>query len=229
MLGVVIGVRNRDCIESTVRAFQKAGALVAVVEQNNTPRLLHLDDCLYKFIQTSDVYSRSRSNNIGFDMLKEECQHIWFSDADILINKDVVDNLKPHLEDKILFPSIDGYSTGAHTGNMIVPTKLVKDIIFNEDIVGWGYEDDDYLHQCRGKGIELVYGINVGKITHLSSSIPEKAEHLFPGCKKWNNWGHNVIISDYSLGIPEDSPGFGVMDVRRSFPKDWMDRKDLYI
>lgn len=228
MIGVVIGVRNRNTINQTCKAFMEAGATVVVVEQNNRQKFDPPEGCMYTFIQTSDVYSRSLTNNIGLALLKKKT-HIWFSDADILIDSNVIHNLIPHLSNKkILFPKIEGYSTGVHTGNMIVPVNKVEEISFNEDLVGWGYEDDDFLHKCRAKGIEMEYGVNVGKITHLSSLVPEKPEHLFPGSLKWNNWGHNVIVSDYALGIPSNAPGFGAGDIRRSFPKGWMDKKDLY-
>lgn len=227
-VGVVIGVRNRSTILEVVESFMKAGAKVAVVEQNNSRSFIPPEGCLHTFIRTSDVYSRSLSNNTGIDLLKDEVDYIWLADADIKIGIDVIENLKKILDSCIIFPKIDNYSTGVHTGNMVVPVEVFEHIMFNEDIVGWGYEDDDFLHRCKMRNYEMSYGVDVGSVVHIQSDVPEKPEHLFPGCGKWNNWGHNVIVSDYSLKIEDDAPGFGAGDMRRAFPKDWMGIDDLY-
>jgi hypothetical protein len=224
-VGIVIGVRNRASIYKCVSAFKEAGFIVCVVEQNNIQRYKEAKEDYYVFHQTSDVYSRSLANNLGAEVLKE-MNYIWFADADILISPEVGEGIKPYLDERILFPRIGSYTTGAHTGNMVVPKALFSHLSFNEELVGWGYEDDDYLHRCRQRGAILHYAVDIGLITHLKALTPEKQEHFFPGCKKWNCWGHNVIISDYALSIPENSPGFGPGDIRREFPKEWMDIND---
>jgi predicted glycosyltransferase involved in capsule biosynthesis len=228
-IGVVIGVRNRSTIYEVVEAFMEAGAKVAVIEQNNSKSFAAPEGCLHTFIKTSDVYSRSLSNNIGIDMLKDEVDYIWLADADIKVERHVIENLKKLLDGSIFFPKIDNYTTGVHTGNMVVPSRVFEKVMFNEDIVGWGYEDDDFLHRCKAIGYLMKYAVDVGSIIHVESDTPEKPEHLFPGCKKWNNWGYNVIVSDYSLKIDDDDPGFGAGDIRREFPKKWMDKKDIIL
>ena len=137
----------------------------------------------YKLIKYRHSYHHSRAKNISHKM----------ASGDILINLDA-DNIVTTQYHKLIYksfkngadlvwPGISKYSVGGGIGRIAIK----KDIFLNlggydEEIVGWGYEDMDLLERvrCSGYNVTTIRDSTVRFIRHEDCYRYENTEEKIP-------------------------------------------------
>lgn len=142
-LGVVVPYRNRD---------EHLSEFIGSMKQYLTRK--GIDFTLIIVEQDNDTaFNRGALCNIGYKEAKMlRCTHVVFHDVDMIpMNVDYSESDKPiHLaSDDLPFESYFG-------GVTLFPIRdFAKINGFSNNYWGWGYEDDDLMHRCIQKGIEL--------------------------------------------------------------------------
>lgn len=228
IVGTVTGVRFRDTIKSVMEnlsSFQGADRCV-LVESDYTSRYSDIPCTDYLFRKEFNAYCPGVVKNTGIKKIINEVDVIVFCDADIVISEEAFNNMVKTCSSRNIFlPTISNYTMN-HGIFAIETSVLLEAGLFNEYMVGWGYEDTDMLERLKKAGV-YVSESNMGPISHLEERSRPRITP--PGMAKWNTWEYNRIISDWENGIDNEALSFGYGEPRSKWPKTWMDKENLLI
>jgi len=149
-LGVIIPYRNRDRqlidLKRMLRRSLKRQGInfeLIIVEQDN-----------------AKSFNRGRLLNVGFIYAKKlKCDYVVFHDVDMIpVDVDYsYSDIPLHLATNFVPKSISRHVFDEYFGGVTMfPVEVFENINgYSNEYWGWGYEDDDLLHRCKIKRVEL--------------------------------------------------------------------------
>lgn len=225
-VGTVTGVRNRDTVKlvmENLSGFPGADRCV-LVESDYASRYKDIPCTDYIFRKELNSYSPSMVKNAGTRAIIDDVDIVVFCDADVMISEKVFERMIDGCSEYSLFlPKIENYEMN-HGNFAVMSSVLKKHGLFNEYMIGWGYEDTDFLQRLEKAGVN-VRQIDLGKVVHLHER--RKPSVHPPGMPKWNTWEYNRIISDWENRIDNEELSFGYGEKRSKWPKVWMDKENV--
>lgn len=191
---------------------------------SNVPVAKYIFDNKYEF------WNKPRLLNLGIQHLLKHSSvdRILMHDADIIMSPEAIQNILNYKgTEAIVMPSIKNYEKSL--GFCLIKREVFETIGgYDEDLFGWGYEDDNFLIRARMRKFDVSGPIYPGEIRHMRDRM--RPSLRAPGMKKWNTWEYNRIITDYKIGLdPYFGPSMGYLEMRGKFPKVWQDSSEVEV